>query len=190
MPTAIGTFAPMALSGGARGGAGGMGMMSIRIRCDFRNPRRALLSFEKKLSNRRVPLQQCAVDYFAKKIIKSRFRESGPGWKKLAPATITRHGRHPILRLSSSLMASATGGRGFFARYEPPRKPQGVIFGSSLDYAVAHDQPKGTYFNTGKSEIPGRPWSYITQKNANEMLDIYSKWAIKKMKETGIRRRR
>ncbi len=171
-------------------GRGGTGMVSFVIRTDFRRPRQALKTFERKMGSRRVPLKECAIDYMSRTVIKKRFQQSGPGWKKHAPATIKRHGQHRLLKLSHNLLESVTGGRNFFIRYEPNRNPHTVLFGSTLDYAIAHDQPRGTYFNTGKSEIPGRPWSYVTQNNADYMLGIFMNWAGKKLKESGFIKRR
>lgn len=173
----------------AQVGVGVGGSATIQVKVDFKNIWYSFKTLERKMGQMRVPLKQVALDYMTKKVIKNRFQAEGiPRWKKLAPATIKRHRRHRILNLTGALKESATGGRGYFLNYHSSRGVNSVLFGSSLDYAVAHDQPRGTHFNTGKSQIPGRPWSFVTQKNANDMRDIFLKWTQKKLKESGFRR--
>jgi len=166
------------------------GSTSIQVTVDFRNIYNSISMLERKMGQMRVPLKQVAVDYMTKKVIKQRFQQSKGvvRWKQHSSETIKRHGSHRLLILSGKLRESATGGSGFFINYTTYRGVHSAHFGSSLDYAIAHDQPRGTYFDTGKSQIPGRPWSNVTQKNANEMRDITMKWMQKILKESGFRR--
>ena len=171
-------------------GTGVGGSTAIQVKVDFRNIYRSFKTLERKMGQMRVPLKQAAVDYMTKKVIKQRFQQSKGvvRWKQHSSETIKRHGSHMLLILSGKLKESATGGSGFFINYHTYRGVHSAHFGSSLDYAVAHDQPRGTYFDTGKSQIPGRPWSNVTQENANKMRDIFMKWTQKKMNESGFRR--
>ncbi len=171
--------------GGARGG------MQIVVRTDFRRISRSFQRLRNKMSNLREPLKQSAFDYMTKKVIKQRFIAEGiPKWKKHAQATIDRYGSHSILNLTGRLRESATGGRGFFLSYKPGSKPKSVLFGSTVEYAGVHDKPRGTYTATGRgghSLIPGRPWTEVTQKNANMFKDILMRWTQKKLRESGFR---
>lgn len=177
---------------GIKGGRAGYGNLRITVRTDFRRISRSFQSLRKKMSNLREPLKQSAVDYMAKKVIRQRFRAEGePRWKRHAKATIDRYGPHRILDLTGRLRESATGGRGFFLVYKPSSQPKSVTFGSTVPYAGVHDQARGTYTATGKggkSLIPGRPWTEVKQKNAEEMRDILMKWTRKKLKESGFKR--
>lgn len=172
-------------------GDGVGGGMRVVIRTDFRRISRSFRVLRNKMSNLREPLRQSAYDYMAKKVIKQRFIAEGiPRWKKHAQATIDRYGPHSILNLTGRLRESATGGRGFFLSYKPSSKPKSVLFGSTVEYAGVHDRPRGTYTATGRgghSLIPGRPWTEVTQKNANVMRDITMKWTRKKLRESGFR---
>jgi len=173
---------------GIKGGRSGYGDMRVIIRTDFRHISSSFKTLRRKMSNLREPLKQSAVDYMAKKEIKKRFKEQGiPRWKKHSPITIKRHGIHNILDLTGKLKESATGGRGFFLNYKPSSRPKSVTFGSTVDYAAIHDQPRGTHTLVGKSRVPGRPWTQVTQKNAEEMKNIMMRWTQKKLKESGFR---
>lgn len=177
----------------------GVGQMSnavsLYVRTDFTGITSSLKTLKRKIGSAREPLKNVAVNYMARREIKKRFIAGGtPRWKKLSESTIERrkskekkyHGDRPLL-LTGALRESATGGKGFFIKFKPSTKPTSVTIGSSLDYAVAHDNPRGTYFNTGRSEIPGRPWSQVTQKNANDMRDMVMSWVQKKIRESGIK---
>lgn len=181
---------------GARGigvAGAGRGGVSVRVVVDFKRVRRSFRVLERKMGSMREPLKKSAVDYMAKKVIARRFRAGGiPKWKKLTPATIKRHGRHRILNLTGRLRESATGGAGFFIRYNPSTKPKGVFFGSTVVYSGVHDKPRGTYTRSGRGGntlIPGRPWTQVTQENAKGMRNILMRWTQKKLRESGFRRR-
>ena len=135
----------------------------------------------------KVPLREAAVEYMSKEVIANRFEAEGiPQWKGHAISTIVRHGSHKILYMSGRLMRSATAGSSeFFISYHT----NFAIFGSSVDYAPLHDHPRGT-FKPGVrgAMIPGRPWSQVTQKNANHMRDIMVDWVHKKLRESGFKR--
>jgi phage gpG-like protein len=170
MPNVIGGMSQSGLGGG----------IEIHIKTDFSGIHAGFKTLQRKMGKMRTPLKQ-ASEYMTRDVITQRFRRQGiPRWKKHAAATLTRHGLHPILQLSGRLRESATGGAGFFRRYE---------FGSSLDYAVAHDQERGFLFDTGRSRIPGRPWSNVTQENANNMRNILLNWTQVKILESGFARK-
>ncbi len=180
---------------GVSGGGAGFGEKRITIRTDFRRISRSFQRLRTKMSNLREPLRQSAFDYMTKKEIHNRFKEQGiPRWKALSPVTITRRKKKgsrslKILDDTGRLRESATGGRGFFIKYNPSSRPKSVTFGSTVPYAELHDRDRGSYTvaGEGKSKIPGRPWTEVTQKNADEMRDILMRWTQKKLKESGFR---
>lgn len=163
--------------------------VDIRIRADFSSINTSLRILRSKIGNTDALLTDLGVNYMAKGEFKDRFKEGGrPKWKKHADATIKRHGAHKLLTLSGALRESVIGGKGFFKRLSPKKgNSTSIVIGSYVDYAFAHDNPAGTYFNTGKSSIPGRPWSMVTQKNIDTMRDMSMKWVRKKIKESGIK---
>jgi phage gpG-like protein len=169
-----------------RSGSGGA---SFQVYIDTRGIRANMSKLNRLLSDRTEPLVESAVEYMAKDVIKHRFEEEGiPKWKKLSPSTIRRrlklgYSSGPILQMSGALKQSATGGSGFV--YSVSGDNKAITFGSSLEYAHLHDQPRGTLSYEGGSAIPGRPWSYITDGNIKEVLNIHMKWVEKKMSIVG-----
>jgi len=125
----------------------------------------------------------------AKGVIKNRFDGEGiPKWRRLAPSTIRRrkamgYAPGPILNRTGALKESATGGAGF--SYNITDGNKAITFGSSLEYAHLHDQPRGTLSYEGGAAIPGRPWSFITDRNIKDILDIHLVWVERKMGNVG-----
>lgn len=173
-------------------GFGGGGAAVIRVVMDFSRVRGGLARLQRKMGNMREPLKKSAIDYMAGKVIKQRFIAQGiPRWKKHAPATIKKWGIHKILNLTGKLRESATGGSGSWIRYKPSSRPKSVAFGSNVEYASVHDQARGTITMSGRGNrtpIPGRPWTQVTQRNAEYMRDILLRWTRKKLRESGIGR--
>jgi len=167
----------------------GTNMSVVRMRFDFTQIIGLPARMRTKFADRKVPLEICARTYMSEKIIKKRFQAQGnPRWKRLSPKTIANRkslgfSKGPILRRSGLLRNSATGGAGWEANYYPSGKSTQVQFGSSLDYAAVHDRPRG---DVNEGNIPGRPWSQLTQKNVNEMRDIFVGWAVIKMRELAL----
>jgi len=169
------------------GGMGGGGKIHFEAQVDWSKVRSAISSFQRKTRSMKVPLKEAAIDYMSREVIQERFDQQGkPKWKKLSPVTIARHGPHNILHLTGRLMRSATANSGdFFISYHTNY----AVFGSSLEYAPIHDRPRGTFIEgVGGVQIPGRPWSFVTQKNANHMRDIMVNWVENKLKESGFYR--
>jgi len=164
---------------------GGTALGGFSITTDFSQIRRNVGRLRKELRDRTEPLTTISRDYMAKKVIKSRFDKEGvPRWKKLAPKTIKfrKYKNRKILQQTGSLKSSATGGVAWQMNLVPSSNPKDVTFGSSLDYAFIHDQPRGTM---SANNIPGRPWSQVTQTNIDESARILMKWVEKKIKLVG-----
>ena len=175
------------LSPGQAGGHGIGGSVTVMMRTDFSQIHQSFRSLTGKLENLRVPLKKSAVDYMSKSVIKDRFEAEGiPKWKEHSLYTIARHGSHKILYRTGRLMRSATAGSSEFSIHYTKDT---ATFGSSVDYAPMHDQPRGTFqTGGGGTMIPGRPWSYVTQKNADEMRDILLDWTTKQLRISGFKR--
>jgi len=163
---------------------GRTGMGGFRIRVDFSQIKRNITKLHRELSDRREVLHDIAYKYMARKVIRRRFVAQGiPRWKKLAPSTIRRRRwkSKPILVQTGMLKRSATGGAGWVEVFYPASHPRNVEFGSSIDYASDHDHPRGTKVGN----IPGRPWSELTQENVNTMRDMMVTWVEKKIRKVG-----
>lgn len=170
------------------GATGSGGASGIGIRTDFRRIYRGFVDLKNSIRNMREPLRESAVDYMTKKVIKKRFTQEGiPKWKKHSPVTVKKYGRHKILVVTGGLKESATGGSGFAIEYNLGGNPNSVLFGSTNPLAQIHDQPRGSSTSVGNTQIPGRPWTQVTQENADKMRDIVIKWTQKKIREAGFR---
>jgi len=171
------------------GGAGGGGGVEIFVEIDATPLRASIKTLERKMGKMRVPLKQ-SVNYMTKNVITGRFRAGGiPRWKAHSPVTVKIHGPHPLLILTGSLFESATGGRGSYTYYSD----KSVSFGSNVEYAEIHDKPRGTYtaVTMGKSGdyvlVPGRPWTDVTQENADHIRNILMNWTRQKLTESGFK---